>query len=422
MKSTSPGQENPQEERALARYAAVQCVIQAQQAGQTLAAALEHARTQAWGGRLYSRGTIEEWYYAYRSGKFAALQSKPRRDRGQTWGLGPEQLEALLKLRREKPELTLQAIAEELERREVLPKGAYSMSTLQRRVSEAGLDRRSMKLGIGEAGTGPQKAFEVPVPNMLWMADCMHGAPIKTVDGEVKPYLFALVDDCTRLCVHAQYYAGEKLPFFLNCLRTAVETRGVPMKLYTDNGAAFKSQQLGLVCANLGVSLLHCRPYHSWSKGKIERFFRTVQMQFEAKLVFEPADSIEALNRRFWKWLEEEYHQREHSSMAGESPAGRFRRLGHGLRVLCGEEPLDRWFGMRVGRRVRKDATFSLDGQYWEVPAYLRGQQITVHYDPVGYTWVEIEHQGRLLGRVSPCNKNRNAQIGGSHDEYDQGF
>jgi hypothetical protein len=139
-------------------------------------------------------------------------------------------------------------------------------------------------------------------------------------------------------------------------------------------------------------------------------------------LVFEPVESLEALNRRFWQWLEQEYHQREHAALAGESPAGRFRRLGQGLRLLCGEEPLDRWFGMRIKRRVRKDATFSLEGRYWEVPPFLRGQEVTVHYDPVGFTRVEIEHQGRMLGVVYPCNKNRNAQLTSTHHEYDQSF
>ena len=406
----------------MARFAAVQSVIQARQAGQTLAAALSHAQTQAWGVRQYSYGTIEEWYYAYRSGQFAALKGRRRTDLGKSLVLAPEQVEELLKLRRANPEVTLAALAQELERRGVVPEGACSLSTLQRRVREAGLDRRSLRLGTFTAGSGPQKAFELPLPNLLWMTDCMHGKPIKTAKGLVKTYLFAIIDDCTRLCVYACYYTAEKLHCFLDCLRTAVETRGVPAKLYTDNGAAFKSLQLSVVCANLGVSLLHCRPYHSWSKGKIERFFRTVHDQFEAKLTFEPVDSIEALNRALWKWVEGEYHQAKHSAMDGESPAARFSRLGQGVRLLIGNEPLDRWFGMREVRSVRKDATLHLKGGLREVPAYLRGQKVVVHYDPVGFTRVEIEHQGRMLGVVQRVDKNRNAQLKEKRDEHDQIF
>lgn len=106
----------------------------------------------------------------------------------------------------------------------------------------------------------------------------------------------------------------------MDTLRQAIQTRGLPDKIYTDNGAAFRSQHLGIVCANLGLRLLHCKPYHSWSKGKIERFFLTVQTQFQPTLLFEPVRSLDALNRRFWQWLETAYHQREHGALAGESP------------------------------------------------------------------------------------------------------
>jgi hypothetical protein len=218
--------------------------------------------------------------------------------------------------------------------------------------------------------------------------------------------------------VHAQYYEAEKLHHFLHCFRCAVETRGLPMKLYTDNGAAFKSQQLSLVCANLGVRLIHARPYHSWSKGKIERFYRTVHDQFEAKLTFEPAHSLDALNKALWRWLESEYHQREHSALDKESPAQRFGRLGHNLRLLKGGEPLDRWFGMREVRCVRKDATVHLKGSLWEVPAYLRGQRVVVHYEPVGMRRVEIEHQGRIVAVAQPCDKNRNALLVEKRNEH----
>jgi hypothetical protein len=86
--------------------------------------------------------------------------------------------------------------------------------------------------------------------------------------------------------------------------------------------------------------LIHCKPYHSWSKGKIERFFSTVQVQFLPTLVFEPVATMETLNARLWKWLETDYHQRAHGALSGESPAGRFARLGTSLRLLEKDAPL----------------------------------------------------------------------------------
>jgi hypothetical protein len=75
---------------------------------------------------------------------------------------------------------------------------------------------------------------------------------------------------------------------------------------------------------------------------------------------------------------------------------------------------------MRVERRVRKDATFSLGGCLWEVPAHLRGQVITVRFDPIGYRQVEAWLGDRCLGPARRCDKHRNAQLRSSND-YESG-
>lgn len=417
---TPSAEEDPRESRALTRFAAVQAVLQARQAGQTLVQSVQYAAQQCWDGRYYTASAIEEWYYRYQKGKFGALVSPRRSDRGQNRALDPAAVEALLALRREQPLLTVPALTAELVRRGVLEQDGYSTSTVHRRLADAGLDRRSLKAGAGATGGGPLKAFELPLPNLLWMADCMHGPTIKAAGRLQRTYLFALIDDCSRLLVHGQFYAQERLGAFLDTLRRAVETRAVPDKLYTDNGAAFKSQHLQIVCANLGIRLIHAKPYHAWSKGKIERLFHTVQSQFLAALSFSPPDSLEEMNRRFWQWAEMDYNHREHSALAGESPAQRFARLGTTLRLLEPGDDLDRLFLMRLRRRVRKDATFSLGGIYWEVPPHLRGQMISVYFDPIDYRRVEVWLGDRLVGQARRCDKQLNSQLRSSNDYTSQ--
>jgi transposase InsO family protein len=413
-----PSDENPHETRALARFAAVQAVEQARQAGLPLVQAIQQAAQQAWDGRLYAAATIEEWVYKYRRNKFSALQNHPRSDRGKSRTLEPEPLDALLKLRTQYPTLTLKALTDELARRGVTGLEGVSASTLRRRLLAAGLDRRSLRAGSALSG-GPTKAFEVPLPNLLWMADCMYGPTIQPERGPAqRTFLFALIDDCSRLIVHGQFYAHERLEGFLDTLRQAVSNRGIPDKLYTDNGAAFVSQHLAIVCANLGIRLLHCKPYHAWSKGKIEKWFQGCQSQFLPTLLFEPVRSMEELNLRFWKWVETDYNQREHSALGGESPARRFARLGTSLRLLERGAEVERLFLMRVPRRVRKDATFRLGSESWEVAAHLRGQVVTVHFDPITLRRVEVWLGPKLVGTAVRCNKHRNAQIPSSND-YD---
>lgn len=417
-KISCPSDDDPRERRALARFAAVQMVLQARQRGLSLSQALQEAAHQPWDGRFYSPDAIDQWLKRFEQGQFAALFDQPRSDKGQKRVLDPSAIEALLNLRRLHPQLTLPALEQELLRQGVLQPGAYSLSTLQRRLAEAGMDRRSLRAGAALI-TGPTKAFELPLPNLLWMADAMNGPTLKQADQpSQRTFLFALIDDHSRLCVHGQFYPTERTECFLDCLRQAIQARGLPDKLYTDNGSSFRSQHLQIVCANLGIKLIHARPYHSWSRGKIERFFLTVQNQFLAQLQFQPVADLIELNRQFWHWLETGYHQRPHSALQEQSPADRFAQAGISLRTVPQDVDLERLFLMRQERRVRKDATICLGARLWEVPAHLRGQVITVWFDPVRWTRVELWWRDRFLGQATACNKHLNSQLRSSNDYH----
>jgi transposase InsO family protein len=418
MNVENPNKERSHRDKALGRFAAIQSIKQSLDNALSMTAALELAARQPWNGRFYSASTIETWWYRFRRGGFDALLEQPRSDQGAHKALEPGALEHLITLRKEHPRLTLKALAAELMRRGVLQPGAFSLSTLHRRLTEAGLDRQSLRAGSGLLG-GPTKAFECALPNMLWMTDCMHGPTLSLESGKSqRTYLFAFIDDASRLCPHAEFYPHERLEWFLRCLREALLSRGIPDTLYTDNGPAFRSQHLSYVCANLHIRLLHTKPYHAWSKGKIERFFLTLQKQFLPTLVFEPVQSLKELNRRLWQWIETDYHQRAHSSLQNQSPAQRFARIGEALRTLDPTQDLDRLFLMRVTRRIRKDATFTLQATLWEAPTHLRGQKVTVHYDPTQYQRVELWLGQRFIATAKPCDKNLNATLYSRSNNY----
>ncbi len=416
----APAEDDPQQRRALARFGAVNWIAQAIQNGLSLTGAVHAAAQQAWDGRLYAPSTLEEWYYRHTHGGFKALHDQPRSDRGTHRALDPSATEALLSLRRQHPELTVETLAKRLVQQDILIAGAYSMSTLYRRLHQAGLDGRSLKAGSAMV-SGPTKAFELPLPNMLWMADCMHGPTLSLADGSrQRTFLFSVIDDCSRLCAHGQYYDKERTECFLDTLRRALQSRGVPEKLYTDNGGPFRSQHLAVVCANFNIRLLHARPYHAWSKGKQEKFFRTVQQQFQQSLVFAPAGSLQELNQRFWEWLETDYHQRVHSGLSGQSPRDRFAQGLQTLRPLPTTIDWQRLFLMRQNRRVRKDATVSLQGQLFEVPTVLRGRQIVLEYEPIGLQRVDVYVDGSYHGPAKRCDKHLNARISSSNT-YERG-
>ena len=75
-------------------------------------------------------------------------------------------------------------------------------------------------------------------------------------------------------------------------------------------------------------------------KGKIERFFLTLQKSFEQSLVFDKVTSLEQLNSRLWQWIEQGYHQQVHSSLGDQSPAQRYRERSDKVRCKYSLAPL----------------------------------------------------------------------------------
>jgi len=405
---------------ALTRYDAVRYVQEAVRSGLPLSRALLAASQRTWDNRLYKVPTIERWYYRYRQNGFEDLAPQVRNDKGKGRKLSAEATDRLLALRREQPDLYVVTLLRRLEHEGVIEPGSVGLTTIYRTLRAHALDKASMK-ATGPAG--PTKAFELSWSNQLWMSDGMWGpcVPLEAGGKPVRTHLLALIDDCSRLCPHAQYYPAERLSNFLDLLKHALRSRGLPEKLYTDNGALFKSDHLREVCANFGIQLIHAKPYAAWSKGKIERFFKTVQGEFEQSLVFEPPTDLADLNLRFWRWLESQYHQRVHRSLSGQSPQQRFVERAKGLRSIAPDMDVDEIFLKRTLRRVRRDATISIDGKMFEVPVELRGRKIEVRYDPFGFSRIELYFQQQPVGKAVALDKQLNAQIYNRGDYERQG-
>lgn len=403
------------EKKALARYAAVcwvsERVSKEHPAGCALQAAVAEASQRLWDGLRFSAGSIERYYYTHRREGFRALLPAERADKGQCQAFSASQQEALLKTRLAYPKLDATALVRQLIASGDLPASGFSMSSVYRLLAAHGVDRGSLAAGGFQPESGPQKSFETALPNMLWMADMMYGPTLATPEGKtVHTRLFALIDDHSRLCPYAEYFASEGSDCFLAVLYCAIRSRGVPDKLYTDNGKVFLCRHLHLVCANLGIKLSHARPYAAWSKGKIERFFRRVQSQFQTSLVFNPAKDLAELNARFVTWLERDYHQAEHRGLDGMCPSVRFLASADILRAAPPDEELRRLFLREETRRVRKDATVSIEGRYFELTPALRGQYVAVRYNPTELAEVEIWHQNRFVQIAKPLDRQLNAR------------
>ena len=99
------------------------------------------------------------------------------------------------------------------------------------------------------------------------MSDVMHGPKVGDGRRRRKTFLIAFLDDATRVIAFAAFAFAENTAAFLPVFKNALIRRGLPVRLYVDNGANFRSQQLALVCAKLGIALIHARPYQPAGKS-----------------------------------------------------------------------------------------------------------------------------------------------------------
>jgi len=354
-----------------------------------------------------SRTTILNWIRLYQNsgGKLESLMPAGRNDKGGSRAIDDDTGQALIRLKREMPKITVPMLIDQMQRRGLVSAGAtLSPSTVYRFLY-------SRKLMIqGAARPVDRRRFEAELPNDLWQSDAMHGPMLKRGGKNNKSYLFAFIDDMSRIIPHAEFYPSERLDSYLDALRQALLKRGLPRKLYMDNGPAFRSLHLQEICASLGIALIHSKPYKPQGRGKIERFFRTVRMQF---LPGFRGNTFDDINQALELWVGDVYHQRKHGG-TGQAPMKRFAEKMECIRPA--PDDLEDYFRKRARRRVATDRTVSLNGRLYEAPVPLIGKQVTVLYHEHDPGRVEVRLENRSHGMLAPLDLAVNARVKRSRD------
>ncbi len=324
--------------------------------------------------------TLRDWLKKYRRGGFDALYPRRRNDAGSSRSLPQWAADVLIVLKDENRDLSVKLVIKAArDSGAIPPEVCLPQSTVHRLLSLHGL----MDKPATEGSTKDRRRFAYANAGQLYMSDVMHG-PAVFADGrrKRKAYLIALLDDATRVIPHAEFCLSENTQAFLPVFKQGLMRRGISKRLYVDNGAAYRSHQLALVCAKLGITLVHARPYQPQGKGKIERFFRTVRMQLIPVLSTDDLRDLSSLNRRLWAWVEGEYHHAPHRGLDGETPLDRWSRCAGDVRLVEPSVDLDDLFLWEVKRKVRNDRTVSLNGVVYEVAAELVRQTVMLRYDP----------------------------------------
>ena len=346
--------------------------------------------------RQFTWRTIQTWYSRYKKDGITVMQNKPRSDKGKVRKVVIEDvLDAIRKVRpkvhgRTPPVALLYRLCIE---EGLLTRSQVAPNTFNRLVRQYELLKPDE-----EASHKLRLAFAKAHANEMWQADTLCGPFVKINGVPVQTRLIAFIDDASRVCCHGQFFPAENVDTLIESLRAAFYKRGVPHSLYVDNGSIYISKEILQICARVGCLLHHTPVRDGAAKGKIERFFRTVRDQFLARDL--DLSSLDAFNRQFTHWVEEQYNAQLHSVL-GMSPLDRYALDRKRVRFLPPIEANDELFFVEEERHVRADNTFSFKSLRWEAPRHLPDRTIHIRFQrsqPVSR--VVVYYKGERMGEA----------------------
>jgi transposase InsO family protein len=324
--------------------------------------------------RRPSRATLWRKWKKYREGGFEALFRKRRSDRGQSRKHPSAMIAKAIELKKEQPRRSNVPINQFLqaEFRSAIPN-----STLYRHLKRAGATR--LKLGISRQKV--RCRWTRDHSNALWLGDFEDGPCVLAGDRAVTTHLSAFIDCHSRYVVEARYYLRENLDILIDSLLRAWAVHGASRELYLDNAKIYHAQALKAACFALNIRLLHRGVGDPPPGGLIERFFGTVQTQFESEVRAGEILTLDRLNHALAAWLEVSYHQQPNSE-TGQSPLERYQQGSRFTRHVNLQEVLT-YFLHKARRKVHEDfSDVQLEGLFFQVDPRLRGDWVEVRYDP----------------------------------------
>jgi len=236
--------------------------------------------------------------------------------------------------------------------------------------------RRHGRIVAPPGGAAARLRFEKPEPNQLWQMDFKGHMPL-TGGGRCHP--LTVVDDHSRynLCLAA--CADEQRNTVQNRLELTFRRYGLPEAFFVDNGNPWGDSsgqrwtKFAVWLLKLGVDVLHSRPYHPQSRGKNERFHRTLKAEVFALRQFRDLAEVQ---RAFDDWRTIYNLQRPHQALDQNVPVSRFRPS---TRSMPDRPPEVQYDEHEIVRTVPTTKDYiSFKGRLWIVPRAFRGERVAI--------------------------------------------
>lgn len=315
---------------------------------------------------------LKSWYYNYQRNGFNSLEKKTRSDYKMSRKLNNETIQRIITLREEYPHISGTAIYKKLIEEKYINKNNVSLNTLLRYL-------KFNNLKASQVSAIDRRMFEMPNVNDCWQSDTSDGPYIIIDNQKYRTKLIMFIDDKSRMIMGFDFFFSDTAINMQKVLKKAIKTYGKPKKLFVDNGGPYANKQLSLICASLGIELIHAKPYSPESKAKIERSFRTIKDGWMRCTDWNSFNSLEDVNRSLRQFIYNDYINKKHSS-TNETPNERWHNEYKNVTFLD-EKFIDNCFLHRIFRKVRNDRTIKVENTYYEVPFKYVGQKIEVRYD-----------------------------------------
>jgi transposase InsO family protein len=236
--------------------------------------------------------------------------------------------------------------------------------------------RRNGRIIAPIGGAAVHQRFEKPAPNLLWQMDFK--GHVALGDGK-RCHPLTVLDDHSRYSLCLQACANEQGSTVQQRLEATFRRYGLPEAFFVDNGTPWgdasgqRWTRLGVWLLKLGITLLHSRPYHPQSRGKNERFHRTLNAEVLAlRRLRDLADAQNAFDA--WRMI---YNlERPHEALSQDVPASRYRPSS---RPMPARLPQAEYDTNEITRRVPATKDYiSFKGRHWKVPQAFRGEHVAI--------------------------------------------
>ena len=351
------------------------------------AAKIQNLKSEVMRANGISRRTLGRWLKSHQDNGFEGLKPLPKSN-GNGKVISEEMIQEAILLRREVPGRSIPQLIEIMELEGKAPVGFLKRTTLQDRLTERGYSSRHMKM-YQDPGVAARRFARLNRGDM-WHSDIKFG-PHLTLNGKpTQIYLVCFIDDATRYVVHGEFYDSLDASIVEDCFRKAIIKEGLPRRVYFDNGKQYRNKWMQRACGVLDIKLLYAKPYSPESKGKVERFNRTVDA-FLAEVALKSPKTVDDFNRLFWVWLSGCYHTKEHASLE-TTPEMAYKNANVPLRFVSVDEVASA-FLHHEERKVDKSGCISFNAKKYEVGVLFIGQKVTVLFDPQDKETITVEHR-----------------------------